>query len=55
MSDRAGLSDASDRPPILEVDPNGKIIAVDVECNIEVFRRQMRPRRIMKARGLSGG
>jgi hypothetical protein len=37
-----------DWPPILEIDPHGEIVAIDVECDVDILRMQIWTGRIMK-------
>jgi hypothetical protein len=41
--------DSSDRSPILELDPHGEIVAIDIERDVDILRMQIRSGRIMKA------
>jgi hypothetical protein len=47
--------DPSDRSPILELDPQGKIIAIHVEGDLHILGVQERMSRIMKASNLAAG
>src|SRR6516165_3735491 len=47
--------DASDRPPIREIDPDGEIIAVDVERDVDILGVQIWTAGIVKALRLAAG
>jgi hypothetical protein len=49
------LLDMADRSSILNTNPDGKVVSVDIECDVDILRMKVRPRRIMEPGHLAAG